>query len=52
MDVIKILENIVKIRQEVLEVSDQLKHLQNELDLQIADMVEFLKHKRIIETKY
>ena len=51
MDVIKILEKIVGIRQEVLKVSDQLNHLQKELDIQVSDMVEFLKHKRIIETK-
>lgn len=51
MDVIKILEKIVGVRQEVLKVSEQLDHLQKELDLQVYEMIEFLKHKKIIETK-
>lgn len=51
MDVIKTLQKIAEIRQEVLKVSDRLDHLQNELDHQIADMIEFLKQKGIIEMK-
>lgn len=51
MDIVKVLEKIVGIRQEVLEVSERLNHLQGELDLQISEMIEFLKHRGIVETK-
>jgi hypothetical protein len=50
VDAIKILEKMVKIRQEILEVSDTLKHLQGELDLQVHEMILVLKDKGIIKS--
>lgn len=47
---IRTLEKIVEIRQSVLNISDELKHLQNELDFQVSELVEVLKHRRIVET--
>jgi tetrahydromethanopterin S-methyltransferase subunit G len=51
MNVIKILEKIVKSKNEIREVRQKLEHVERELDAHVAEMIEFLRFKRIIESK-
>jgi hypothetical protein len=51
VEIIRILEKIVGIRQEILGISEKLNHLQRELDQQAADMIEALRRQGIIEKK-
>lgn len=51
MNVIKILESLVKVRQELEETTRKMAYLKDELDLHTSNMIEFLKDKRIIETR-
>jgi hypothetical protein len=51
MEIIKIVESLVKIRDQVDETKNKLEFLRRELDVQTGLLIEFLKHKRIIETR-
>lgn len=51
MNVLKNLENIVKVRDELREVQGKVQHLQRELDSNIAEIIEFLKWRELIRVK-
>jgi tetrahydromethanopterin S-methyltransferase subunit G len=51
MNVIKILEKMVKAKDEIRETRQKLEHIEREIDSHVADMIEFLRFKRIIESK-
>ena len=51
MNVIKVIESLIRIREELEETKGKIEHLRRELDGQTNDLIEFLKDKRIIETR-
>jgi hypothetical protein len=51
MNIISVLESIVKIRMELDQMKDKMEHLSRELDVQTSNMIEFLKDQRIIEAR-
>lgn len=51
MNVIKILEEIVEIRDEINEVARKLEFQSKILDKKVYDLLEFLKMKRLVETR-
>jgi hypothetical protein len=51
MNVIKVVESLIRIREELEAAKDKIEHLRRELDSQTNDLIEFLKDKRIIETR-
>ena len=51
MNVIKILEKMVKAKDEIREARQKLEHVEREIDAHVAEMIEFLKFKRIVESK-
>jgi hypothetical protein len=51
MNVIKVIESLIRIRQELEETNRKIEHLHGELDVQTNDLIEFLKDRRIIETR-
>lgn len=51
MNVIRTLEEIIKIRDEITDISKSLEYRGRELDKKVHDLIEFLKAKRIIETR-
>lgn len=51
MNVIKVIESLIRIREELDETKNKIEHLRRELDGQTNDLIEFLKDKRIIETR-
>jgi len=51
MNVIKVIESLIRIREELDEAKGKIEHLRRELDSQTNDLIEFLKDRRIIETR-
>jgi hypothetical protein len=51
MNPIKILENLVKIKDELRETRLKIEHYERQIDYSVSEMIEFLKHKRIIESR-
>lgn len=51
MNVIKTLEKIVRIKDEIGEISRKLDHQRNELDKCTYEIIEYLKMKRLVETR-
>lgn len=51
MNVIKVIESLIKIREELEETKAKIERLRKELDGQTNDLIEFLKDRRIIETR-
>lgn len=51
MNVIKVIESLIRIRDELDETKSKIEHLRRELDAQTNDLIEFLKDRRIIETR-
>lgn len=51
MNVIKILQKIVLIREEMGELSRKLDYQRNELDKCTHEIIEYLKMKRLIESR-
>ncbi len=51
MDAIKILKDIVSVRQDLRRIQADLAHQERILDERIHDLIEFLKHKGIVETR-
>jgi hypothetical protein len=51
MNVIKVIESLIRIREELEETKGKIEHLRRELDAQTGDLIEFLKDRRIIETR-
>jgi cell division protein FtsL len=51
MNPLKIIEKLIKTRDELQEISRNLHHKERELDQLAGELLEFLKHKRIIETR-
>jgi dsDNA-specific endonuclease/ATPase MutS2 len=51
MNVIKVIESLIRIREELEETKKKIEYLRRELDAQTGDLIEFLKDRRIIETR-
>jgi hypothetical protein len=51
VNVIKVIESLIRIREELEETKGKIEHLRRELDGQTNDLIEFLKDRRIIETR-
>ncbi len=51
MNVIKVIESLIRIREELEETKGKIENLRRELDAQTNDLIEFLKDRRIIETR-
>jgi hypothetical protein len=51
MNVLKTIEKIVRIKNEIGEIRAKLEHYERELDFAAGELIEFLKHKKIIEPK-
>lgn len=51
MNVIKTLEKICRIREEMKKISRALEHQQQELDQCTHEIVEYLKMKRLVESR-
>lgn len=51
MNPLKIVEELIKTRDELKEISRTLYHKEKELDRLASELIEFLKHKKIIETR-
>ena len=51
MNVIKVIESLIRIREELEETKGKIERLRRELDAQTNDLIEFLKDRRIIETR-
>lgn len=51
MNIIKVLESLIRVRDELEETKNKIEHLRRELDIHTGELIEFLKDKRIIETR-
>lgn len=51
MNVIKTLEKICRVREEMNKISRALEHQQNELDKCTHEIIEYLKMKRLVESR-
>jgi cell division protein FtsL len=51
MDPIKIVSEMVGVRQDIQELSRRIEERTMKMDRLIDDLVEWMKHKRIIETR-
>jgi hypothetical protein len=51
VDLVKIVSEMVKTKQEIYDISEKLKHHEGNLDKLIAELVEFLKHRRFLEPR-
>jgi hypothetical protein len=51
MNVLKTVERLVVIRDEIRAVKEKLEHHQRELDGVASELIEFLKQQQIIETR-
>lgn len=51
MNPLKIIEELVKVREEIRETRLKLEHFERQIDYLSSELIEFLKHKRIIETR-
>lgn len=48
---IRIISEMVEVRQDIQELARKTEERTRKLDILIDDLLEFLKHKRIIETR-
>lgn len=51
MDLIKIVGNMIDLREELKDMSRELEHKSKKLDRSIDSLLEFLKHRGLVETK-
>lgn len=51
MNVVKVLEEIIKVKEELNRIKKDLDHQGRVLDEQVYNIIEFLKSKRILETR-
>lgn len=51
MNPLKIAEEIVLLREEVRKTRLELEHYENKLDKIADNLIEFLKHSKLIETR-
>jgi len=51
VDLVRIVSEMVKTKQEIYDISEKLKHHEGTLDKLIGELVEFLKHRRFLETR-
>jgi cell division protein FtsL len=51
MDPIKIVSEMVGVRQDIQELSRKIEERTRKMDILISNLVEWMKHKRIIETR-
>jgi hypothetical protein len=51
MNPLKIIEELIKIKEEMRGVRLKIEHFERQIDHLSGDMLEYLKHKRIIETR-
>jgi cell division protein FtsL len=51
MDPLKIVSEMVGVRQDILELSRKVEDRSRKMDLLIDQLLEWMKHKRIIETR-
>jgi hypothetical protein len=51
VDLVKIVSEMVKTKQEIYDISEKLKYHEGNLDKLIAELVEFLKHRRFLEPR-
>lgn len=51
MDVVKIVGEMIDLREDLKEQAKALELKARKLDRAIDDLVEFLKHRRLVETK-
>lgn len=51
MNPLKVAEGLIKTRDEIREIRLRLEAKEKEIDRLADDLIEFLKHKRLIETR-
>lgn len=51
MNPIKILEELIKVKEELRESRKKIEFSERQIEYLTDQMIEFLKHKRIIETR-
>lgn len=51
MDIIGVISEMVGVRQDIQELSQKIDERTRKLDLLVDDLIEQLKHKRILETR-
>lgn len=51
MNIVKVVSEMVEVRQDILELSQKIEERTRKLDLLIDDLVEHLKHHRVLETR-
>ena len=51
MDVVKTITKMIEARQEIEQLSQDIESKAKKFDLLISDLIEFLKHKRFLETR-
>lgn len=51
MDLIKIMSEMVRVRDEIHELATKIDWKTKELDRLISEMVEFMKHRKLIESR-
>lgn len=51
MNIVKVLEEIIKVKEELSRVKRDLEYQSRVLDEQVYNIIEFLKSKRIIESR-
>jgi hypothetical protein len=51
MNVLKNIENIVRVKEELYEMQKKTEHLRREIDNNIGEIIEFLKWKELIRVK-
>lgn len=49
--IIKIVSDMVGVRQDIAELSDKIKERTRKLDLLISELIDEMKHKGILETR-
>ena len=51
MDVVKTITKMIEARQEIEQLSQDIESKAKKFDVLISDLIEFLKHKRLLETR-
>lgn len=51
MNPLKVVEGLVKTREEIREIRHRLEQKEREIDSLADELIEFLKHKRLIEAR-
>lgn len=51
MDPVKVIGEIIELREELKEMSRDLEHKSKKLDRSIDGLIEFLKHRGLVETR-